>query len=88
MSVPVVVETDSAPAIVPHHKPTTASARTGTIKGRKVSEKKRKIGQVLAGSAPASVSNGGSENGELDSRNPDNADAASLLNSYPSPPWG
>lgn len=30
----------------------------GAIKGRKVSEKKRKIGQVMAGSAP-SVSNGG-----------------------------
>lgn len=36
----------------------------GAIKGRKVSEKKRKIGQVMAGSAP-SVSNGGGsmENG-------------------------
>lgn len=57
MAVPVeTMETDNQKA-----------ARTGTFKGRKVSEKKRKIGQVLAGSA--SVSNGSTENGlELDFR--------------------
>lgn len=91
MAVPVAVENTEAPVL--NHKPTTgSSARTGTtIKGRKVSEKKRKIGQVLAGSA--SVSNGGSENGELNVRprpvevRVGNSDA-SLLPPFSSPSWG
>jgi len=83
MAVPVAVETEA------NHKPTGGSARTGTIKGRKVGEKKRKIGQVMAGSA--SVSNGGSENGELDARprpvdvRVENSDASAH---FSSPSWG
>ncbi|XP_073391143.1 uncharacterized protein [Physcomitrium patens] len=64
MAVPVAVSGELE-APVANHK-STGSGRTGTIKGRKGNEKKRNIGQVMAGSA--SMANGVNGNGELDAR--------------------
>ena len=84
MAVPVAVEPGAPVAI---HRP-TGFART---KGRIFNGKKRKIGQVLGGSA--SVSNGVNENEELDATSRtvevrvENSDA-SLMPPFSSSSWG
>lgn len=66
MAVPVAVETDASVLGANNKQMGSGSAirNTSTVKGRKTNEKKRNIGQVLAGTA--NIGNGG--NGDLEGR--------------------
>ena len=85
MAVPVAVETDLVTAN--HKHGGLSSVRTATMKGRKPNEKKRNMGQVLAGSA--SITNGRS--GEVEARRTvevgvENSNTAAML-PFRDPAW-